>query len=520
MSRRPRGGSASAGRPSTARSSDTACAPQRGGRSEARGAMLRRKKKESFEARRQRLAKSDAYRALFEHLPDCLLIYDQEARVVDATVGALELFGYTRSELGEVELCDLYPQDGGRSLREALKSVFGNRVGRFEIQCRKKNGEIFPAEISASRCQAGGESMIQVVVRDVGQTVRIVRCLRENDEITRSILNCALDAIISVDVTGDVLEFNPAAEKMFEYSRAEAVGCAAADLIVPHGLREQYHAVLRRCVAGKGEDWLGRRIESLAMRRNGRVFPVELRIGRVRRGETQTFTAYLSDISERKEAVSRLAEEKDKLSAILSATSDGMVLLDGSGSVLYANRSFEEMLGCSAEVICGSPAADLGARLMRLDPDPADAFAFALGVGDAARATEQPLFRRCRISGDVKRTLRVSWLALGAETDGRYGRLAVFRDVTWEDEAHRAKDDLIGNVSHELRTPLTSIQGFVQLMSEEKAGPISAKQHKVLGIIGENVERLKQLVGDLLDVDRVATASLSAEAFELDGLLR
>ena len=228
----------------------------------------------------------------------------------------------------------------------------------------------------------------------------------------------------------------------------------------------------------------------------------------------------MSDISERKEAVSRLAEEKDKLATILSATSDGMVLLDNGGRVLYANRSFEDMVGCSAEVIAGTTADELVNRLMRLKPDPADAFEFALGVDNGTSEPEQPLFRRCRISGDVKRTLRVSWLTLATESGGRYGRLAVFRDVTWEDEAHRAKDDLIGNVSHELRTPLTSIQGFVQLISDEKAGPVSSKQQKVLGIIGENVDRLKQLVGDLLDVDRVATAALSKTNFDLAGLLR
>jgi signal transduction histidine kinase len=91
--------------------------------------------------------------------------------------------------------------------------------------------------------------------------------------------------------------------------------------------------------------------------------------------------------------------------------------------------------------------------------------------------------------------------------------------VTWEDEVHRAKDDLIGNVSHELRTPLTSIQGFVQLLSEERAGSVSAKQRKVLGIVGENVERLKHLVSDLLDVDRVSTAPLDIAPLDLSALM-
>jgi len=477
--------------------------------------FFKKKRKEGRDANLDR----DAYKALFDHLPDCLFLYDQSGRIVDATHGALELFGYTRNELASLDFGDLYPEDAGATVKAELRRVFDTSIARFEQQCRKNGGQLFSAEISASRCHVAGEPLIQVIVRDVDETLKIVRCLRENDEITRAILGCALDAIISVDDRGDILEFNPAAEKMFGFTRQEALGSPVADLVVPPSMRETYHLAFRKCVIGTGDTVLGRRIEGAAMRRDGEVFPIELRVGEVRRGQSLTFTAYLSDISIRKEAVSRLAEEKQKFETILSATSDGMVLLGRDGRVSYANRSFEEMVGCSGDVIRGSRAIELAERLRRLNPDPEDVFDYALGVGGPIEEGKGPLYRRCRISGVMQRTLRVSWCALGAEADGGVGRLAVFRDVTWEDAVHRAKDDLIGNVSHELRTPLTSIQGFVQLLNEERAGAVSDKQKKVLGIINENVDRLNQLVADLLDVDRVSTSPLSVADVDLADLL-
>ena len=467
-----------------------------------------------MKTRRLGLVKKKGYRSLFEHLPDCALLFDQSGLIIDASAGAIEMLGYTRAELASLDLGELFPVRRGGQLRETIKQLFGAALVRAEMVCRRKNGEVFTGELSASRFSVAGEQLVQVIVRDVEETMKVVRCLRESDSVVQGILDCSLDAIISIDADGQVLEFNPAAEALFGYLRDEALGCSIADLIVPPGLREAYHIGLKKCVAGSPDAPLGQRMESRAMRRDRSEFSIELSIAALERGDRQTFTAYISDISEREHAASRLAEGTDHLSAILSATSDGMVLLDRQGRVSYANRSFEEMVGCSADVIKGSTAEELNERLVRLRPDPSDAFEHALGVGLGADSPNQPLFRRCRISGLVKRTLRVSWMPVGKEGEGSYGRLAVFRDVTWEDEAHRAKDDLIGNVSHELRTPLTSIQGFVQLLSEERAGPVSEKQRNVLGIIVENVDRLKQLVADLLDVDRVTTAAL--EPAELD----
>jgi PAS domain S-box-containing protein len=460
-----------------------------------------------------------AYKALFDDLPDCLLLYDQSGRIVDATRSALELFGYSRDELAGLGLADLFPEEAGATIKAELRGIFSHRIARFELTCRKKSGQQFPAEISASRCRVAGEHLIQIIVRDVEETVKIVSYQREKDEITRAILGCALDSIISLDDRGTVLEFNPAAEKMFGYTRQEALGSPIADLVVPPSLREVYHRWLRDCAAGRGGKLFGRRFESVAMRRDGSEFPVELRVGEIRRRNSLTFTAYVSDISERKRYISRLAEEKAKLEAILSVTSDGIVVLAHDGAVAYINRSFEEMMGCVGLTVRGMPACDLAQRLRRLKPEPADAFDYALGVGGQGDHAGRPLYRRCRIEGVVPRTLRVSWRSYGAEADNPIGRLAIFRDVTWEDEVHRAKDDLIGNVSHELRTPLTSIQGFVQLLAGERAGSVSQKQRKILGMVGENVERLKHLVSDLLDVDRVSTAPLEIAPLDLAGLM-
>src|SRR5712692_3428868 len=90
-----------------------------------------------------------------------------------------------------------------------------------------------------------------------------------------AILQTALDAIITIDHQGKVIEFNPAAEKLFGYSRTEVLGRKMAELIVPPSLREQHYKGLARYLATSESRIIGRRIELIAMRADGTEFPVE-----------------------------------------------------------------------------------------------------------------------------------------------------------------------------------------------------------------------------------------------------
>jgi len=125
------------------------------------------------------------------------------------------------------------------------------------------------------------------------------------DERARAsaILEAALDCIITMNSEGRVVEFNPAAERTFGYRRAEVIGRALGELIVPPELRAQHRQGLARYLATGEATVLGKRIEITAMRSDGTQFPVELAItrieGRIGDQGPALFTAYLRDISVR-----------------------------------------------------------------------------------------------------------------------------------------------------------------------------------------------------------------------------
>src|SRR2546425_424229 len=134
----------------------------------------------------------------------------------------------------------------------------------------------------------------------------------ERDELQR-MTETALDAIVSIDHEGTIAEFNPAAEKMFGYLRAEVIGKKMADLLVPPSLRQRHRDGMARYLAGGESQILGRRIEITAMRADGSEFPVEIAIARVPLPGAPMFTGYIRDLTERKKAEESLRLSEGQL---------------------------------------------------------------------------------------------------------------------------------------------------------------------------------------------------------------
>jgi PAS domain S-box-containing protein len=178
----------------------------------------------------------------------------------------------------------------------------------------------------ASRRMVGGDfdGAVQLDNRDeLGQVVRsfnsVASRLRESEARTRLTVETALDAVIVMDADGRIREWNPQAEKVFGWTRAETVGRPLAETIVPAQHRAAHEQGLRRFLATGEGRVLNRRIEITACRRNGEEFPVELAISPLRSGETYAFSAFVRDIAERKRAEQRALAQHDATLVVAEA---------------------------------------------------------------------------------------------------------------------------------------------------------------------------------------------------------
>ncbi len=146
--------------------------------------------------------------------------------------------------------------------------------------------------------------------------------LAASESRNRAITEAALDCIITVDSEGCILEFNPAAERTFGITRAEALHQPYAKLFFPERLREAQSRGLRDLLTDIKPEALGQRIEAIAIRPNGEEFPVEVALVAVESAGSQLITAYLRDISDRKAAETYMRQAKELAEANSRSKSD------------------------------------------------------------------------------------------------------------------------------------------------------------------------------------------------------
>jgi PAS domain S-box-containing protein len=124
--------------------------------------------------------------------------------------------------------------------------------------------------------------------------------LRIREAHTRTILDTALDGVITMDASGRITYWNRCAEGIFGWSAEEAVGQDLAELVMPPRYREAHRRGLQHFLATGEGPILDHRIEITGLRQNGEEFPVELAVVALRREGSFSFNAFIADITERK----------------------------------------------------------------------------------------------------------------------------------------------------------------------------------------------------------------------------
>ncbi|MGD8717359.1 MAG: PAS domain S-box protein [Candidatus Zixiibacteriota bacterium] len=109
----------------------------------------------------------EKYSNLFHRSRDAIIIHDLEGTIIDTNKQASDLFGYSTREFAALRIIDLHPPEGSKASAEAFEAVSRHGAVRFEIDFLKKDGDAFPAEVSASLFDAGRRRVVQGIVRDI-----------------------------------------------------------------------------------------------------------------------------------------------------------------------------------------------------------------------------------------------------------------------------------------------------------------------------------------------------------------
>jgi len=177
-------------------------------------------------------------------------------------------------------------------------------------------------------------------------TVSKVRmALRESEAKFRSVMESAIDAIISGDASGNIRSWNSAATALFGFTEEEVIG-RPIELIIPERFRESHREGVRRVSSGGPSHVIGKTVELAALRKDGDEFPVELSLATWLLDDERYFTGIIRDISERKQA-------EQKFRSVTESAIDAIISADHTGNIVSWNNAATRILGFTPDQAIG-----------------------------------------------------------------------------------------------------------------------------------------------------------------------
>ncbi|WP_375768874.1 PAS domain S-box protein [Archangium gephyra] len=343
---------------------------------------------------------------------------------------------------------------------------------------------------------------------------RLHGILVRSEHRLREVLETSLDAVVAVDAQQRISDWNAQAERLFGWTKEEAVGRPAFEVLLG--------PELQRLLERGGAVTSHQRICTTARRRDGEALPVELSTTVVQCGGLPVRYLFLADITERhraEEERSRLLAQVQQRGAELQATIDNMVdsvvVSDGVGRITFVNKAGRQFFG------------EVGSEGVQVTDSDLEQRGVRLGGERVARLEEMPLRRALRgnvvVDADLsfpsperRRTLHLR--ANAAPIRDEHGRItgavSVARDVTEMVELDHLKDEFVRVAAHELKTPVAIMKSYAQLAL--KSEPTPATYRKMLDAINRGADRIDRIVRELLDVSQLHLGQLKLTEEPLD----
>ncbi len=287
---------------------------------------------------------AERYHRLFDLESDAIFLIDNETgRILEANKAAVSLYGFTKEEILKKRNVDLSaePED----TRKATQREFSVVPIRYH---RKKNGTVFPVEITATHLTWNGKRSHLAAIRDITDRKKIEEILRKNEEEYRSIYDNAMVGIFQSTAQGRYLRVNDALASIHGFSSPEEMVDTVTDigeqLYVDPGDRQRYMELLLKTDTIRG-------FEAQLYQKNGGTVWISMNVKAVRNpdGSIYCYEGIVEDITEHRQAEAALRESEERYRSLFDHSQDAILLTVPDGSILDANRAAREMFGRSLE---------------------------------------------------------------------------------------------------------------------------------------------------------------------------
>ena len=264
----------------------------------------------------------EKFRQTFDLSNDGIILHDAKGNIIDVNQRAKDLLGYSKSEFLSLTISQLHPVTEHEISKQAFEEVQEKGSVQFETVFRKKDGSLFPADVSSSFFEVGGINVIQSIIRDITERKKAEQELIEREEKFRQLFNNANDAIFLTMVdeetnsTSKFIEVNDIACKLMEYTREEFLDLRSIDITIPEE-REAILEIIKQIIKNGSATF-----ETTQLTKSGRRIPTELSSLVFKLREEKVVLSIARDITERKLAEAQLKESEERYRQLFHNAND------------------------------------------------------------------------------------------------------------------------------------------------------------------------------------------------------
>ncbi|MDP6787877.1 MAG: PAS domain S-box protein [Rhodospirillales bacterium] len=271
------------------------------------------------------LKESEArFRAVVDHSPAAIALKDRQGRYVLINGQFAKWNGISPAEVIGRTSDDVFPEETAKQFSDHDCVVLETHAPQErELAIRRRDGRAI--NVSSTKFPVLGDdgSIVGVgsIATNIDQRKRAEAALKESEAHHRAVLDNVLDGIITFDESGVIVSFNAAAERIFGYGAADAVG-RNVKVLMPEPDRSPYDGDIAKYleIDASSAICIGR--EVIGQRRDGTVLPLDLAVSRLATEGKSLFIGIVRDITERKFAEQELQQAKEQAEAANRAKSE------------------------------------------------------------------------------------------------------------------------------------------------------------------------------------------------------
>ena len=491
---------------------------------------------QSFQEQQQALAESEKlYRLLAENARD--VVYQQrlvpEVSYDYVSPSITTITGYTPEDFySDPGLMYKLVHSEDYHILEALKHSPDSFTGPVLLRWIHRDGTLHWVENNITPIYDKSENLIALegIVRDVTERKQAEEELIRQGEQFRLLVEGVEDyAIFLLDPSGHISTWNSGAQQIKGYQAEEIIGQHFSRFYSEEDIAAGKPARLLRIAAAEGrvED------EGWRVRKDDTRFWADVIITALKNqeGQLRGFAKVTRDMTERRKAeeerlklleLTKEEEERQHLQVLIDSSPVGVLVVNApTRQVALVNPEMQRIRGFSYQPGKTLDQCDQGIIYRKPDGQPYEPedlpLRRALDHGETVRAEE---IRVDFSDGSTISTLVNATPILGPEGQIT-SAIGIIQDLTPVEELEKLRNEFLGMVSHELRTPLSTIKGAAATALRSRVPLSPGENLQFFRIVEDQVDRLTDLVNDLLDMSRIeaGTFAISTEPTELSSVL-